>query len=63
MENYINTLKYGKLKIRYNENYLNDNVIDIIQADKWYEVRTNFNGELVAYQVPNSSDIIDYRVI
>ena len=63
MEQYINTLNYGRLKIRYNENYLNDNVIDIIQADKWYEVRTNLNGELVAYQVPNSENIIDYRVI
>ncbi len=63
MEQYINTLKYGKLKIRYNENYLNDNVIDVIQSEKWYEVRTNLNGELVAYQVPNSENIIDYRVI
>ena len=63
MENYINTLNYGKLPIRYNKNYLNDRVIDVIQADKWYEVRTNLNGELVAYQVPNSGDIVDYRVI
>lgn len=63
MEKYINTLNYGRLKIRYNENYLNDNVIDVVQADKWYEVRTNLNGELVAYQVPNSENIIDYRVI
>ena len=63
MENYINTLNYGKLPIRYNKNYLNDNVIDVIQADKWYEVRTNLNGELVAYQVPNSENIVDYRVI
>ena len=63
MENYINTLNYGKLPIRYNKNYLNDRVIDVIQADKWYEVRTNLNGELVAYQVPNSENIVDYRVI
>lgn len=63
MEQYINTLNYGILPIRYNKNYLNDTVIDIIQADKWYEVRTNLNGELVAYQVPNSENIIDYRVI
>ena len=63
MENYINTLNYGQLPIRYNKNYLNDEVIDVVQAEKWYEVRTNLNGELVAYQVPNSEDILDYRVI
>lgn len=63
MENYINTLNYGRLPIRYNENYLNDNVIDVVQAEKWYEIRTNLNGELVAYQVPNSENIIDYRII
>lgn len=63
MEQYINTLNYGQLKIRYNKNYLNDNVIDVVQAEKWYEVRINLNGELVAYQVPNSEDILDYRII
>ena len=63
MEKYVNTLNYGKLPIRYNKNYLNDKVIDVVQADTWYEVRTNLNGELVAYQVPNSQDIIDYRII
>ena len=63
MENYINTLNYGQLPIRYNKNYLNDEVIDVVQAEKWYEVRTNLNVELVAYQVPNSEDILDYRVI
>lgn len=63
MEQYINTLNYGQLPIRYNKNYLNDEVIDIVQAEKWYEVRTNLNGELVAYQVPNSENIIDYRII
>lgn len=63
MENYINTLNYGKLPIRYNKNYLNDRIIDVIEADTWYEVRTNLNGELVAYQVPNGENIVDYRVI
>ena len=63
MENYVNTLNYGKLPIRYNKNYLNDRVIDIIEADTWYGVRTNLNGELVAYQVPNSENIVDYRII
>ena len=63
MEQYINTLNYGQLPIRYNENYLNDNVIDVVQVDKWYEIRTNLRGELVAYQVPNSENIIDYRMI
>ena len=63
MEKYINTLNYGKLPIRYNNHWLYDEVIDIIEADQWYEVRRNLNGELVAYQVPNSEDIVDYRVI
>ena len=63
MEQYINTLNYGKLPIRYNKNYLNDRIIDIIEADTWYEVRTNLNGELVAYQVQNSENIVDYRTI
>ena len=63
MEKYINTLNYGKLPIRYNKQWLNDRIIDVVQADMWYEVRTNLNGELIAYQVPNSENIVDYRVI
>ena len=63
MEQYVNTLNYGKLPIRYNKNYLNDRIIDIIEADTWYEIHTNLNGELVAYQIPNSENIVDYKVI
>jgi hypothetical protein len=48
---YIKTLNYGFLPIRYNEAYLHDGIIDIIEesnSENIYEVRQNQNGKLVA---------------
>jgi len=47
---YLNTINYGNLPIRYNKTYLNDEIINIIQASDGthYEIRKNQNGKLVA---------------
>lgn len=49
---YINTIKYGYLLIRYDKAYTND-TIDTIEdcQGNFYEIRTNLNGKLIALEV------------
>jgi hypothetical protein len=47
---YLNTIDYGYLPIRYCKTYLDSKVIDTIEDSdgEYYEVRRNQNGKLVA---------------
>lgn len=49
----INTLDYGRVEVKYDKGYMNDEVIDIIETCdmKYYEIRLNLNGKLVAVEI------------
>lgn len=50
MNKFISTLKYGEVLIRYDKSYIFNEVLDLIETcdGTQYEIRKNFNGELVA---------------
>lgn len=53
MNKFIRTLKYGDILVRYGKTYTFNEVLDLIEMcdETQYEVRRNFNGELVAIKI------------
>lgn len=53
MNKFIRTLDYGEILIRYDKTYIFNEVLDLIETcdGTQYEIRTNFNGELVAIKI------------